>query len=90
MSKNRQQIVSELATVLASFNGRDYSEVITEHTLFMGDLGFSSIDVVILGETLESHFGTEISFGDFVNDLRRRNALDVMVGDLAGFLEGVV
>ena len=90
MPKNRQQIISELATLLANFNGREYSDVITEHTLFMGDLGFSSIDVVILGENLESHFGAEIPFGDFVNDLRARNALDVMVGDLAGFLEGVV
>jgi len=56
----------------------------------MGELGFSSIDVVILGETLETHFAAEIEFGDFVNDLRARNAMDVMVGDLAGFLEGKV
>jgi acyl carrier protein len=83
----KNEIVADLGRILSDFNGREFSGRIDADTLFMRDLGFSSIDVVILGEVLESHYETKISFGDFINELRARNALDVMIGDLADFLQ---
>lgn len=87
---NSNQIVSELAGILQNFNGKEYSDPIDRDTLFMSDLGFTSIDVVVLGESLESHFGQEISFGDFITELRSQDIQDVQVGALADYLERVL
>ena len=80
------EILADLAQILSDFNGREYSGIIDHETLFMRDLGFSSIDVVILGETLESYYETEISFGNFVSELSQQNVQDVPIGALAEFL----
>ena len=79
-------IISDLASILSNFNGREYSGTIDADTLFMQDLGCTSIDVVILGETLDAHYGVEIPFGQFIAELRDSNVQDVQVGALAEFL----
>ncbi|MDF1753376.1 MAG: phosphopantetheine-binding protein [Verrucomicrobiales bacterium] len=80
------EIMTDLAGILADFNGKEYYDPIGPDTLFMAELGFSSIDVVILGETLESHYQTDISFGDFIASMTEQNVQDVPVGALADYL----
>ena len=53
-----------------------------------GDLGLASIDLVILAEKLEAHYGKRLPFGAFLTGLRNRNATDVTLGELVGFLLG--
>jgi acyl carrier protein len=79
-------ILADLAGMLANFQGREYSGEIRQETLFFGDLGFASIDAVVLGEKLEEFYGRKIAFNRFLADAWRRKAQDISVGELADFL----
>jgi hypothetical protein len=81
-----QQVLDDLAGLLRSFNGREYSGPITADTLFFADLGMMSIDAVVLAETLERHHGRTFPFHLFLAGLKERGAGDLSVGELAAFL----
>jgi acyl carrier protein len=82
----RESILADLAAILAGFNGRDYSGAIGPETRFFADLGLASIDAVVLGETLEAHYGRRLPFGELMADLGRRSERDMTVGEVADFL----
>jgi acyl carrier protein len=84
--RDAQQILNQLAELLSNFQGREFSDPITSETLFFADLGFASIDAVVLGEELESYFGQSIPFQKFLQELNERQVRDIAVGDLARFL----
>jgi acyl carrier protein len=50
------------------------------------DLGLASIEVVVLAEKLEGHFGQKLPFGLFLADLRTRGADDIRLAELVAFL----
>jgi len=81
-----EQIMSDLAGLLQNFEGREYSGEIGADTLFFADLGLASIDAVVLGEKVETHYGRKIPFNEFLADLGRREVRDVRIGELADFL----
>ena len=82
----RTAILSDLLEILSDFQGQTYDDPIDEGTMFFQDLGFASIDAVVLGETLEQHFQTKLNFNPFLKELAARNAKDLSVGDLVDFL----
>jgi acyl carrier protein len=84
---SREQILDDLAGILRNFHGREYSGAIGPQTLFFGDLGLASIDAVVLGETIEEHYGRKLPFHEFMAELGRRSARDIELGELAGFLQ---
>jgi acyl carrier protein len=88
--KTTTDIIGELARLLADFQGREYSNPITAETLFFGDLGFASIDAVVLGEKLRELYGSSIPFNQFLAAAAQRKAQDIRVGELASFLAGHV
>lgn len=81
-----QDILTDLAGILRNFQGREYSDTIDRDTRFFNDLGFASIEAVLLGETLEKHYGTRLPFHQLLADLGQRQADDFTVGELADFL----
>ncbi len=80
------QILADLDRVLGNFNGREYGGPITPQTLLGADLALASIDAVVLGETIELHYGRKLPFGRFLAEIGRRGARDIEVGVLADFL----
>ncbi len=84
--KTEAEILDDLRTVIATFENRDYSGEITPDTRFFADLGFVSIDAVLLGERLEAHFQRPLPFPQFLSELAERNVSDIRVGELAEFL----
>ncbi|MFO0881125.1 MAG: acyl carrier protein [Gemmataceae bacterium] len=80
------QIQAELAELLANFQGREYSDPIERETRFFADLGFASIDAVVLGETLEKRFGRKLPFSELLAGLAAEQAEDLEVGVLVDFL----
>jgi acyl carrier protein len=86
MTLTREQILNDVAGILRNFHGREYSGEIGPQTCFFGDLGLASIDAVVLGETLEEHYGRKIPFHQFMADLGRRAVRDIEVGELVAFL----
>ena len=86
MTRTKEQIQKDVADIIRNFNGREYSGDIGPQTCFFGDLGLASIDAVVLGETLEQHYGRKIPFHLFMADLGRRAVRDIELGDLVAFL----
>lgn len=86
MTKTKEQIMNDVAGILRNFNGREYSGDIDSETRFFGDLGLASIDAVVLGETLEEHYGRKLPFHLFMADLGRRAVRDMPLGELVAFL----
>jgi len=82
----KDQIMNDVASILRNFNGREYSGDIDSNTLFFGDLGLASIDAVVLGETLEEHYGRKLPFHLFMADLGRRAVRDISLGEFVAFL----
>ena len=84
--KTSDDIVVDLASLLGNFQGREYSGPIGRDTLFFADLGFSSIDAVVLGEQLQTMYGQQLPFHEFLAEAAQRNAQDIAVGELADFI----
>ncbi|HEY3787968.1 MAG TPA: phosphopantetheine-binding protein [Urbifossiella sp.] len=85
--KTADQVLAELAAVVArTFPDRDFPEVDGDSRAF-ADLGLASIDLVVLAERLELHYGKKLPFGLFLKGLRDRGADDVILGDLVAFLQ---
>src|SRR5439155_14944540 len=85
--KPAHQVLADLAAVVGqTFSDRDFPEVDLESRAFT-DLGLASIDLVVLAERLEVHYGRKLPFGSFLKALRDRGADDVALGDLVSFLQ---
>jgi len=81
------QIYSDLAAVLTSaFPDRDLPSDVGPGTRVFADLGMASIELVVLGERLEQHYGRRLPFGPFLASLRNSGAEDLQLGDLVAFL----
>lgn len=81
-------ILAELTTVMQqTFPERDPPEDIGPDTRILADLGLVSIDVIVLAEKLEEHFGQKLGFPQFLASLRARNADDITLGELVAFLQ---
>ena len=63
-----------MADLLANFQDREYSGIIDRETRFFTDMGFVSIDAVVLGETLATHYQQEIPFPKFLAAAQQRGA----------------
>lgn len=81
------QILDDLTGIFRNFHGREYTEPIDAETRFFADMGLASIDAVVLGETLEQHYGHKLPFGDLLAELGRREDRDLRMGELVGFLQ---
>ncbi|MBX3413402.1 MAG: acyl carrier protein [Pirellulales bacterium] len=82
-----EQISTDVVTLLQNFPGREYPEAITPETRFFGDLGFRSIDAVVLGEMLEKHFGGSLPFHELLAVVNATGEQDLTVGQIVAFLE---
>lgn len=86
MNATESSIMKDVAGILRNFNGREFTDDIGPETLFFGDLGLASIDAVVLGETLEEHYGRKLPFHQFMAELGRRAQRDMPLGELVAFL----
>jgi acyl carrier protein len=80
--------LADLARVVRhTFPDRDFPEPVSPATRVFGDLGLASIELVVLAERLDAHFGCRLPFGTFLKGLRDRGADDLTVGELVAFLQ---
>jgi acyl carrier protein len=87
VNRTYDQVMDDLRQVLANFEGKEYSGEIGPKTQFFGEMGYASIDAVVLAEDLEEFYGRKFPFHEFVDELRDREAEDLEVGQLAEFLQ---
>lgn len=82
----RDEVEARLTSVLVNFEGREYSGAVDANTQLFGDLGFSSIEVVLLGEKLEAEFHARFPFHTLLREVSERGGEDLSIGELAEFL----
>ena len=86
--RTTDDLLAALADVVRiTFPDRDFPEPVELTTRAFGDLGFASIDLVVLAERLDAHFGRRLPFGAFLKGLRDSGAEDLELGALVAFLQ---
>lgn len=85
--KTDLEILDDLRGILADFQGREYTDAIGPATRFFADLGLASIDAVVLGETLQRHYGRALPFSELMARLGERSDRDMTIGELTAFLK---
>ncbi len=80
ITKDVVELLNELA------RDWEYSGAITPDTWLFGDLGFESIDAVILASFVQEHYGQPFPFPKLLEDLGRRDVKDMRIRELVSFI----
>ncbi len=83
---SQTRVLADLSRILSNFQGRAYCGAMDAETRFFGDLGLASIDAVVLGEELQTHYGRALPFGELMADLGGREDRDITLGELAEYV----
>lgn len=78
------QSVLELIQSLAE--DWEYEDEITQDTLLVADLGLESIDVVVLGTTIQNEYDCTLPFAEFMAEIGQREQRDIRLGELVDFV----
>ena len=88
MIDNDRQVQDEILTTMRELaDDWEYSDPITQETRLMADLGMESLELVILGVSLQQRYG-QLPFNDLLIQLGERpvEERDLTVGELVGFV----
>lgn len=64
----------------------DYSKPIGPETLLFSDLGFESLDIVVLGTAIQEHYQKAMPFAELFADIGQRERRDLSVAELVEFV----
>jgi acyl carrier protein len=82
------QVMAEVTGLVAELAGDwDYEGEVGPGTRFLADLGLESLDLVVLGTTLQGRYGV-LPFSEFLAALGRRPVAerDVTIAELVAFV----
>ena len=81
VEKTRQEITQEILTLLAQLaSDWDYEGAIGVETYLFTDLGFQSLDAVVLGNSLQERFGQPIPYATLLATIGQQQFQDITVG----------
>jgi len=85
---NHDAILNDVLDLLKQLS-RDweYSGEITPDTWLFADLGFESIDAVILASFVQEHYGRPFPFPQLLAEIGRRDVRDLRISELVSFIE---
>ena len=87
MSISYEQVMDDILYLFTQLSDDwEYSGTFTPETGLMSDLGFESLELVILGVYIQEHYKQTIPFPEFLADLGEREVPDIFLGDLVGFI----
>jgi acyl carrier protein len=81
-----QALLAELRAIFRDGLGVDPVSPIEPETLFFADLGLASIDAVVLGESIQAHFGKALPYDRLMAEIGARARRDLAIAELVGFL----
>ena len=64
----------------------EYSGEITPDTWLFADLGFESIDAVVLASFVQEHYGQPFPFPQLLADIGQREIKDLRISELVSFI----
>ena len=87
MSPTRDEIEGYILKTLQELaRDWDYSRPLDSSTRLFGELGFESLDAVVLGAAIQDHYDRAMPFADMLADLGRRGS-DLTIGSLVDFVQ---
>ena len=87
MQRSRQEIVTDVIALLRQLaDDWDYSGEITEATYLGADMGFESLDIVVLGTAIQEHYGQVMPFTDFFAEIGQREQRDIAISEWVDFI----
>ncbi len=85
-SADYERLLAEMLALLQELAGDwEYSQPLTPATTFFDDLGFESLDLVVLGTALQRRYG-RLPLAEFLAGLGQQGRRDITIGDLVEFL----
>ena len=86
MTITKQEIAAHMLDLLKQLAGDwEFDGEITTNTFLFTELGFQSLDAVVLGNSLQEHYGQVIPYADLLAALGQRASHDVTVGEWVDF-----
>ena len=64
----------------------EYSGEISPDTFLFADLGFESIDAVVLSSHVQQYYARQFPFPEFLAELGRREVKDIQISELVDFI----
>lgn len=87
MKRSREEILADLLLLLRGLaDDWEYSGEITPDTYLLADMGFESLDVVVLSTAVQEHYGQGLPFPEFFAEIGQRQLRDVSVGEWVDFI----
>ncbi|MEW6442559.1 MAG: phosphopantetheine-binding protein [bacterium] len=82
----RERIFEDLKELIASLSEDwEFSSPIAQSTFLIRDLGFESIDIVILCTNVEQRYGQTLPFSEFLAEIGQREVRDIRIDELVEF-----
>lgn len=88
MTTARDEVQTYLTTLLQEL-ARDaaYTLDVDAGTGLFSDLGFESLDAVVLGTAIQEHYDRTMPFAELLAEVGQRRVRDLTVGELVWFVE---
>jgi len=87
MNPSREQILEYVLHVLEELRSDwDYSIPIGPQSRLVADLTFESLDLVVLGTSIQEHYQAQIPFAEFLAEIGQRAQRDATVAELVDFV----
>ncbi len=88
MTPLRPEIEEYVITTLQELaHDWDYSRPVQSSTLLFSELGFESLDAVVLGASIQEHYRCPMPFAELLAEVGQRPVRDLSVAELTGFIE---
>jgi acyl carrier protein len=87
MNKTREEVMGDVLHLLSQLaDDWEYSGEIAPETYFFADMGFESLDIVVLATSIQEHYGRVMPFPEFFAEVGQREIRDISVGEWVDFV----
>ena len=87
MQKSREEILADILLLLRRLaDDWEYSGDITQDTYLLADMGFKSLDVVVLGTAVQEHYRQVLPFPELFAEIGQREVRDLSVSEWVDFI----
>ena len=87
MKTGRSEILTYIVTTIEELSRDwDYSHAVGAETLLFSELGMESLDVVVLGTSIQEHFHFQMPLAELLADVGQRAQRDLSIGELVDFV----
>ena len=88
MKPTRDQILQDVLELLRTVaKDWEFEQPLTADTRLFTDLAFESLDLVVLGATIQERFGQKFPFPEFFADIGQRAVHDLTVREWVDFID---